>query len=211
MTHPAEKHVTETRKRQKAWVEGRARGGKVDRPGKKRADGGSADDEPLSTDFSPDGLRAMYAKTPSPKLIQQDKDRLTRIQKSGNLDELSEKRGGEVKAAWEHVRRAYGGAAERKDGQSVAAEYPGPENMHERLGREHGGRLTMGERKKMPSSEFALPGKGEGSSGKGAGSYPIGDEKHARLALAMDHNASPAERATIERKVHSRYPNIGKG
>lgn len=74
-----------------------------------------------------------------------------------------------------------------------------------------GGHLSAAARNKMPSSEFALPGKGEGKNGKGSGSYPIGDEKHGRLALAMDHNASPAERKTIERKVHARYPNIGKG
>jgi hypothetical protein len=42
--HPAQKHVDATRKHQKAWVEGRARGAKADRPGKKRADGGRADD-----------------------------------------------------------------------------------------------------------------------------------------------------------------------
>ena len=41
MTHPAQHHAEATRKRQKAWVEGRARGGKVDRPG--RASGGIAD------------------------------------------------------------------------------------------------------------------------------------------------------------------------
>jgi len=79
-----------------------------------------------------------------------------------------------------------------------------------KIARASGGRLTAGERDAMPSSEFALPGKGSGSSGKGSGSYPIGDAKHARLALAMDHNASPEERKTIERKVHERYPGIGK-
>lgn len=42
MTHPAQKHVDATRKHQKAWVEGRARGGRTDRPGK--AAGGRADD-----------------------------------------------------------------------------------------------------------------------------------------------------------------------
>jgi hypothetical protein len=74
-----------------------------------------------------------------------------------------------------------------------------------------GGRLTAATRQSMPKSQFALPGKGDGPKGAGSGSYPIPDKKHARLALAMDHNASPAERKTIERKVHARYPNIGKG
>lgn len=74
-----------------------------------------------------------------------------------------------------------------------------------------GGHLRAATRNKMPNSEFALPGKGEGKNGKGSGAYPVNDAKHARLALAMDHNASPTERKTIERKVHARYPNIGKG
>jgi hypothetical protein len=43
MTHPAHADVVASRKRQKAWVEGRARGGKVDRPGKARAFGGAAE------------------------------------------------------------------------------------------------------------------------------------------------------------------------
>ena len=41
--HPAHKDVTASRKRQKAWVDGRAKGGKVDRPGKARAFGGAAE------------------------------------------------------------------------------------------------------------------------------------------------------------------------
>lgn len=39
--HPAQRHVDATRKRQQAWVEGRARGGAVSRPG--RAFGGAAE------------------------------------------------------------------------------------------------------------------------------------------------------------------------
>jgi len=38
MAHPAQPDVDASRKRQKAWVEGRARGGALDRPG--RASGG---------------------------------------------------------------------------------------------------------------------------------------------------------------------------
>jgi hypothetical protein len=118
--HPAHHEVEKSRKRREAMVEGRARGGKLDRPGKKRADGGDVD----PNDFSPDGLRAMYARTPDPKVVQQEKDRLIRHQKASNLDELAEKRGGEVKAAWDHVRRAYGGlvggASENKDSQSIS-------------------------------------------------------------------------------------------
>ena len=44
--------------------------------------------------------------------------------------------------------------------------------------------LSTAQRKKLPSKSFALPGKGEGPHGKGAGSYPIPDASHARNALA---------------------------
>lgn len=69
--------------------------------------------------------------------------------------------------------------------------------------------LTAGERQKMPKSEFALPGKGEGPKGAGAGSYPIPDENHARNALArVAQHGSSAEKAEVRRKVHEKYPGI---
>jgi len=72
-----------------------------------------------------------------------------------------------------------------------------------------GGRLTAGERQKLSKSEFALPGKGEGPKGAGAGSYPIPDESHARNALArVSQHGSPSEKATVRRKVHAKYPDI---
>jgi hypothetical protein len=78
-------------------------------------------------------------------------------------------------------------------------------------GRKSGGRLTYGEREKMPSSEFALPGKGSGPKGKGGGSYPIPDESHGRNALArVAQHGSPAEKAEVRRKVHAKFPDIGK-
>lgn len=62
----------------------------------------------------------------------------------------------------------------------------------------------------MPKSEFALPGKGEGPKGSGAGSYPIPDKNHARNALArVAQHGSPSEQATVRRKVHAKYPDIG--
>lgn len=73
------------------------------------------------------------------------------------------------------------------------------------------GVLKMKDRKKLKDSSFALPGKGEGAGGKGSGSYPIPDEGHARSALRLRHNASPAQQAVIVRKVHQKFPNIGKG
>ena len=72
--------------------------------------------------------------------------------------------------------------------------------------------LTAKERQDMPKSDFAMPGKGEGPKGAGSGSYPIPDKAHARAALSRGAaNASPAELAEIKRKVHEKYPDMGKG
>jgi hypothetical protein len=73
-------------------------------------------------------------------------------------------------------------------------------------------RLTTRARKSLGKSQFALPGKGEGPEGKGAGSYPIPDEAHARAALSRGaQHASPAELRTIKAKVRKRYPSIDVG
>jgi len=70
--------------------------------------------------------------------------------------------------------------------------------------------LTAKQRKKLPKSQFALPGKGEGPQGKGAGSYPIPDRAHARNALArVSQHGSPSEKAAVRAKVHKKYPDIG--
>lgn len=61
-------------------------------------------------------------------------------------------------------------------------------------------KLTTERRDEIPGKEFALPGR----------RFPIHDESHARAALSMAHYASPAEQATIKRKVHAKYPGIGK-
>jgi hypothetical protein len=61
-------------------------------------------------------------------------------------------------------------------------------------------KLTTERRKELPSQEFALPG----------GRYPIPEENHGRAALSMAHYASPAEQAIIKRKVHAKFPDIGK-
>jgi hypothetical protein len=72
-------------------------------------------------------------------------------------------------------------------------------------------KLSAGDRKKLPSSSFALPGKGEGKQGKGSGSYPIPDASHARNALArVSQHGSPAQKAAVRAKVHRKYPGIGK-
>lgn len=72
------------------------------------------------------------------------------------------------------------------------------------------GWLSAKDRQRLPSSDFALPGRGEGPKGAGAGSYPIPDKAHARAALSRaSANASPSEQAEIRRKVHAKYPDIG--
>lgn len=67
----------------------------------------------------------------------------------------------------------------------------------------HGGHhITAAQRHRLPASEFGLPAK-EG--------YPIDTPGRARSALSRaSANASPAEQAEIRRKVHARYPSIGK-
>lgn len=72
--------------------------------------------------------------------------------------------------------------------------------------------LRMKEREKLPSRDFALPGKGTGKGGKGPGSYPIDTKGRARSALSRGAaNASPAEDAEIKRKVKAKYPSINVG
>lgn len=71
--------------------------------------------------------------------------------------------------------------------------------------------LTAAQRNKMPSSSFALPGKGEGPKGKGSGSYPIPDASHARNALArVAQHGTPAEQAKVKAAVKRKFPGIGK-
>jgi hypothetical protein len=72
-------------------------------------------------------------------------------------------------------------------------------------------KLTSKDRQKLPSSSFALPGKGEGKGGKGAGSYPIPDRSHAANALSrVSQHGSSAEKARVRAKVHAKYPDMGK-
>jgi hypothetical protein len=71
--------------------------------------------------------------------------------------------------------------------------------------------LSNKKRQSLPKSSFALPGKGEGKSGKGSGSYPIPDASHARNALSrVAQHGSSAEQATVRAKVKAKFPNIGK-
>ena len=63
-------------------------------------------------------------------------------------------------------------------------------------------KLKAKQRRALPDSAFALPEKR---------AYPIQDESHARVALSMLHNASPAEQKKIKAAVHRRYPDIEIG
>ncbi len=68
------------------------------------------------------------------------------------------------------------------------------------------GKLKAAQRAKLPSKDFALPGKGKGPSGKGSGSYPIPDKSHARNALAR--SAGKPVAAAVRAKVKAKYPGI---
>jgi hypothetical protein len=62
--------------------------------------------------------------------------------------------------------------------------------------------LTAKDKKKLPKSSFALPGKRK---------YPLTDKAHARNALArVAQNGSPAEEKKVKAAVRKRYPSIGK-
>ena len=62
-------------------------------------------------------------------------------------------------------------------------------------------KLTTKTRKKIPRGQFALPGR----------RYPIEDKAHARNALArVSQDGTPAEKASVRRKVHQRFPKIAR-
>lgn len=63
-------------------------------------------------------------------------------------------------------------------------------------------KLTAAGRRALPSSDFAGPD----------GSYPDEDKGHARAALSrVSEFGSPAVKAEVRKKVHEKYPSIGKG
>ena len=69
--------------------------------------------------------------------------------------------------------------------------------------------LSADERRDLPDSDFALAGKGQGSEGKQAGSYPIPDEAHARSALSLvAQHGTPEEKAKVRAAVKKKFPNI---
>lgn len=65
-------------------------------------------------------------------------------------------------------------------------------------------KLSASARKKIPSSKFGLPEKAKTASGKAkSGSYPMNDAAHARSALRLMHNASPAQQKQIAARAHA--------
>ena len=69
--------------------------------------------------------------------------------------------------------------------------------------------LSAAERRALPDKDFALPGKGKGPEGKQAGSYPIPDKSHARMALAMvAKHGTPAKKAKVRAAVAKKFPDI---
>ena len=70
-------------------------------------------------------------------------------------------------------------------------------------------KLSVAKRKALPTKSFALPGKGEGPGGKGAGSYPIPDASHARNALArVSQHGTLAEKSKVRAAVKRKFPGI---
>jgi hypothetical protein len=67
----------------------------------------------------------------------------------------------------------------------AAAEHTADESRNPKM------KLTAKARGKIPTSEFAGPGR----------SYPVEDKKHAKAALMLDHNAPPAEKARIDARA----------
>jgi hypothetical protein len=62
-------------------------------------------------------------------------------------------------------------------------------------------RLDAEERKALPDSDFAGPGR----------TYPIEDKGHAMAAKSeASQHASPGLKSEIDAKVHNRYPGAGK-
>lgn len=62
-------------------------------------------------------------------------------------------------------------------------------------------KLTSSDRNKIAGKNFAGPDR----------SYPDEDKSHARNALSrVSQNGSPAVKAEVRAKVHSKYPDIGK-
>ncbi len=85
-------------------------------------------------------------------------------------------------------------------GKSIARDVPTRYDLAE---------LTTKARKRLKTSQFAVPSKRSKSGGSGG--YPVPDASHARNALArVSQFGTPAEKAAVKAKVAAKFPNIGK-
>lgn len=63
-------------------------------------------------------------------------------------------------------------------------------------------KMSAKQRKKLPKSSFAQPGKRK---------YPIHDKAHARAALSrVAQHGTKAEKKAVRAKVTKRYPSLKK-
>lgn len=63
-------------------------------------------------------------------------------------------------------------------------------------------KLTAGERKEIPTEEFALPGERK---------FPIEDRSHAQNALARAAQSGVSSiKAKVTAAVHRKFPDMGK-
>jgi hypothetical protein len=70
-------------------------------------------------------------------------------------------------------------------------------------------KLNAAGRKKLPSSDFAIPAKaGSGKAKAKSGNYPIEDRSHAANALAR--SSGKPEAAQVRAAVKRKYPDMGK-
>jgi hypothetical protein len=73
----------------------------------------------------------------------------------------------------------------------------------------HMAKLTSSQRRAIPKSDFAVPGKASTPQGKAkSGSFPIPDANHARNALARASGKPVA--GQVRAAVKAKFPNIGK-
>jgi hypothetical protein len=73
-------------------------------------------------------------------------------------------------------------------------------------------KLSAAQRKKIPTTSFAIPSRAKSAAGKAkSGSYPIPDRSHARNALARgSQHGSSAEKAQVRAAVKRKFPAIGQ-
>lgn len=70
-------------------------------------------------------------------------------------------------------------------------------------------KLSAASRKRVSSSNTAVPSKRTKEGGAVSGSYPIPDRAHAVNALARSSGKSVE--AQVKRKVYEKYPSLRKG